>query len=137
MDLPKDKKTGNKANAVPSVKKVPETQPKTSGSAQIKEAKKSSTNNTAEEKKPKKVGTPKGKKTLKDEDEQSANSMFEINNRFYIQGNRTLNNLNLCGNSITEYGLQILLNVTLEQDVCAENGNEIGLFKIPLQVFPE
>lgn len=106
----------------------------------MKESKKSSSNSTTDDKKAKKTATPKGKKTPKDEDEQidplTSDPMFEINDRFYIPGNRTLNHLNLCGNSITDYGIKTLLEVVLEQENGAENGSEslLGLFKIPLQV---
>lgn len=58
--------------------------------------------------------------------------MFEFAGQWYIIGNRTLNNLNLCGCGITEVGLRILLETIHDQELCTENSTmlegSLGLF---------
>lgn len=62
--------------------------------------------------------------------------MFEINNQWFVLGNRTLNNLNVSHNGITEAGLKTLFDAVTEQELTAENANDglLGLFRANLYV---
>lgn len=62
--------------------------------------------------------------------------MFKVNNQWFVLGNRTLNNFNLCSNGITELGLKALLDVTNEQEASAEQALDgtLGLFRVELSV---
>lgn len=62
--------------------------------------------------------------------------MFEVNNQWYVLGNRSLNSLNVSANDITELGLKNLLNLIIEQDSTSEQAAEgsLGLFRVNLSV---
>jgi hypothetical protein len=62
--------------------------------------------------------------------------MFEVNNQWYVLGNRSLNSLNVSANDITELGLKNLLTLITEQDSTSEQATEgsLGLFRIVLSV---
>jgi hypothetical protein len=62
--------------------------------------------------------------------------MFEINNQWYEVGNRTLNNLNVCANNITDLGIKHVYDALIEQENTAEQAPEglLGLFRVNLSV---
>lgn len=62
--------------------------------------------------------------------------MFEYNYHWYILGNRTLNNLNVCHNRITDTGVKYIFDAIAEQEQTAENSPEgsLGLFRMNLMV---
>ncbi|KAI9340309.1 hypothetical protein BDR26DRAFT_861686 [Obelidium mucronatum] len=86
----------------------------------------------------------KGKKGKAEEvkeevdDSNDANSTneptFEYNGQTYLIGNRTLNNLNVRQNGITEVGLKYLLDAVNEQELSAESAPEglLGLFRVSM-----
>jgi hypothetical protein len=62
--------------------------------------------------------------------------VFEFTGLPYSWGNRSLCNLNLSSNSITEEGAKLLYDSLLEQDLAGEmllDGNT-GVIRLPLQV---
>ncbi|KAJ3208640.1 Leucine-rich repeat-containing protein 71 [Entophlyctis luteolus] len=83
----------------------------------------------------------KGKiEEVKDEAEDtgemsSANEpVFEHNGQFFLVGNRTLNNLNLRQNGITEIGAKALIDILADQELSVEVTPEgaLGLFRVSL-----
>jgi hypothetical protein len=63
-------------------------------------------------------------------------SMVEQNGQWYTLGNRTLNNLNLANNLLSDVCVQSFLDAVAEQDTYSESVTDgsIGLFRISLQV---
>ncbi|KAJ3231890.1 Leucine-rich repeat-containing protein 71 [Chytriomyces hyalinus] len=61
--------------------------------------------------------------------------VFENNGQWYVIGNRTLNNVNLRQNGITETSLKLLIDVLAEQDLSDEATPEgmLGLFRVAIQ----
>jgi hypothetical protein len=64
--------------------------------------------------------------------------MYEINGQWSVLGNRTLNNLDVSMNGITEVGVRSLHDAVVEQEMANEqpsvsDGNT-GIYRINLQV---
>ncbi|KAJ3140902.1 hypothetical protein HK100_008441 [Physocladia obscura] len=78
------------------------------------------------------------KEEVDDSNEISSSNepLFEHNGQYFLIGNRTLNNLNLRQNGITETGVRLLLDMISEQELSAENTPEgmSGIFRIALHV---
>jgi hypothetical protein len=62
--------------------------------------------------------------------------MFEVNNQWYILGNRTLNSLNVASNGITEAGVRHLLQLIADQEHVSDQTPEglLGLFRVIMNV---
>ncbi|KAJ3251971.1 Leucine-rich repeat-containing protein 71 [Chytriomyces hyalinus] len=60
--------------------------------------------------------------------------VFENNGQWYVIGNRTLNNINMRQNGITETSLKLLIEVLAEQDLSDEATPEgmLGLFRVAI-----
>jgi hypothetical protein len=92
-------------------------------------------------KKPLPTKGKKGKDEKDDTDEQAdqmnIEPMFEVNNQWYVLGNRTLNSLNLCNNRISEIGLKVILDVIMEQEITSDQAADgfLGLFRVVLFVY--
>ncbi|KAJ3320947.1 Leucine-rich repeat-containing protein 71 [Boothiomyces sp. JEL0866] len=139
-----DKKGAAKAGtAAPVAKKGTEPTPPAGKKVEDPKAKKAAP--PVEDKKAKKpVSVQKNKKgkpeDLKEEAEETVDvvnnfePMFEVNNQWYILGNRTLNSLNLCSNGITDHGLKILYELVNEQEITSEQALDgmLGLFRLIL-----
>ncbi|KAJ3275924.1 Leucine-rich repeat-containing protein 71 [Terramyces sp. JEL0728] len=132
-----------KAGAIPPAKKGSE--PAATVAKKVEDPKAKKTVAPPEDKKAKKpVSVQKNKKgkpeDLKEEAEDTADvvnnaePMFEVNNQWYILGNRILNSLNLCSNGITDHGLKILYDVVNEQEFTSDQALDgmLGLFRLIL-----
>ncbi len=69
-------------------------------------------------------------------DEVNDGSAFELNGQWYMLGNRTLLNLNLSRNGITDVGLKLLHDAIVEQEGTQEYSEGApGLYRLSLQVW--
>jgi hypothetical protein len=83
----------------------------------------------------------KGKEDGKDDleelmDPSQLEPMFEVNNQWYILGNRSLNSLDVSWNGVTEMGVKYLYDTVAEQELTADQASDgmLGLFRISLAV---
>jgi hypothetical protein len=67
-------------------------------------------------------------------------AMFEVNGQWYILGNRSLCNLDLSSNDISEVGLKYLLEAVTIQESTVEHAQNsdvgLGIYRISLHVSP-
>ncbi|KAJ3352611.1 Leucine-rich repeat-containing protein 71 [Kappamyces sp. JEL0680] len=127
---------GKKDPNPPKAAKTPEADPKTKKlTASISDEKKPIKKGAAQmSTKGKKGGKDDAKDEIDDTPEVSVEPMFEINNQWFVLGNRALNSLNVSLNGITDIGVKHLLDVLLTQESSLDQTPDgvLGLFRIAL-----
>lgn len=60
---------------------------------------------------------------------------FELNGNLYFVGNRTLNNLNISSNKISDVGLKEILETLMEQDLTSQESPDglQGLYRVNIE----